>query len=241
MAIAAHDPASSSLLLVENPAMDNPSLAGNLAVDLLAPSGAAPAGRSARTGTGRPAGLVAGRTGRAPVRAERRAGRRAAVGGHGRGARRATGRRTGRLGHRHARRSSSRPMRPPAAWTWRRWSSCGRTDASAAGRAADVLLRSGAYRAGGARSGDERRLAHAPAGPPGAAGHQARRRGGLPDGARRPDEASLGSLVSLRGQSARRRSRDGRRFTCRLTTLKDKRRGPGWTWQEVRHGPEGLT
>ncbi len=57
---------------------------------------------------------------------------------------------------------------------------------------------------------------------------------------RRPDEASLGSLVSLRGQAVRRRSRDGRRFTCRLAMLKDKRRGPGWTWQEVRHGPDGL-
>lgn len=56
-----------------------------------------------------------------------------------------------------------------------------------------------------------------------------------------PDEASLGSLVSLRGQAVRRRSADGRRFTCRITTLKDKRRGPGWTWQEVRHGPEGLS
>ncbi len=57
---------------------------------------------------------------------------------------------------------------------------------------------------------------------------------------KKPDDASLGSLVSLRGQAVRRRSRDGRRFTCRLTTLKDKRRGPGWTWQEVRHGPDGL-
>jgi recombination protein RecA len=56
-----------------------------------------------------------------------------------------------------------------------------------------------------------------------------------------PDEASLGSLVSLRGQAVRRRSADGRRFTCRITTLKDKRRGPGWTWQEVRHGPDGLS
>jgi recombination protein RecA len=58
---------------------------------------------------------------------------------------------------------------------------------------------------------------------------------------KQPGESSLGSLVSLRGQAVRRRSRDGRRFTCEITTLKDKRRGPGWTWREVRHGPEGLS
>jgi recombination protein RecA len=58
---------------------------------------------------------------------------------------------------------------------------------------------------------------------------------------KQPAEASLGSLVSLRGQTVRRRSRDGHRFTCGITTLKDKRRGPGWTWREVRHGPEGLS
>ncbi len=51
--------------------------------------------------------------------------------------------------------------------------------------------------------------------------------------------ASLGSLVSLRVQAQRRRSGVAR-FTCGLTALKDKRRGPGWSHEEVCHGPAGL-
>ena len=113
-------------------------------------------------------------------------------------------------------------------------------DGAMAGRAADVLLRSGAFGLVVLDLGTntvmptplQGRLAQL------ALKHDAAM---VCLTGKRPDEASLGSLVSLRGQAVRRRSADGQRFTCRITTLKDKRRGPGWTWQEVRHGPEGLS
>jgi recombination protein RecA len=50
---------------------------------------------------------------------------------------------------------------------------------------------------------------------------------------------SLGSLVSLRVQAQRQRRTDDR-FSCGLTILKDKRRGPTWTHTEVCRGPAGL-
>jgi len=50
---------------------------------------------------------------------------------------------------------------------------------------------------------------------------------------------SLGSLVSLRAEAHRRRRGPGC-FTCGVTILKDKRRGPGWTHREVYRGPAGL-
>ncbi|MDE2060213.1 MAG: recombinase A [candidate division NC10 bacterium] len=54
------------------------------------------------------------------------------------------------------------------------------------------------------------------------------------------DEApSLGPLVSLRVAARRERLADGR-FSCGLTVLKDKRRGPTWRYAEVCHGPDGL-
>lgn len=53
------------------------------------------------------------------------------------------------------------------------------------------------------------------------------------------DTASLGSLVSLRAEAVRLRDRDGYSFSVRA--LKDKRRGPGWTHAAKRRGPAGLT
>jgi recombination protein RecA len=53
------------------------------------------------------------------------------------------------------------------------------------------------------------------------------------------DRASLGSLVSLRCE-AHREAAGGGRFLCTARALKDKRRGPGWTYTEVRYGPAGL-
>ena len=50
---------------------------------------------------------------------------------------------------------------------------------------------------------------------------------------------SLGSLVSLRAHAERQRSSDNR-FTCRLRVLKDKRRGPTWSHEELCCGPAGL-
>lgn len=50
---------------------------------------------------------------------------------------------------------------------------------------------------------------------------------------------SLGSLVSLRCHAERKRIAESR-FACALHILKDKRRGPTWTHEEVRYGPPGL-
>ena len=50
---------------------------------------------------------------------------------------------------------------------------------------------------------------------------------------------SLGSLVSIRVQAARR-EREGDRYRCEAQVVKDKRRGPGWGHVEVCRGPDGL-
>ena len=50
---------------------------------------------------------------------------------------------------------------------------------------------------------------------------------------------SLGSLVSLRAHAERQRSSENR-FACRLRVLKDKRRGPTWSHEELCCGPAGL-
>lgn len=52
------------------------------------------------------------------------------------------------------------------------------------------------------------------------------------------DTASLGSLVSLRAEALRTRAADDFEFTVRA--LKDKRRGPGWTKRIKARGPAGL-
>jgi recombination protein RecA len=53
------------------------------------------------------------------------------------------------------------------------------------------------------------------------------------------DAPSLGSLVSLRAQASRRRTSEDK-FSCEARIVKDKRRGPGWSHSEIRHGPAGL-
>jgi recombination protein RecA len=50
---------------------------------------------------------------------------------------------------------------------------------------------------------------------------------------------SLGSLVSLRAHAERKRV-EGNRFACALRVLKDKRRGPTWSYEELYTGPAGL-
>jgi recombination protein RecA len=50
---------------------------------------------------------------------------------------------------------------------------------------------------------------------------------------------SLGPLVSLRVAARRKRLADGQ-FSCGLIVLKDKRQGPTWRYAEVCHGPAGL-
>lgn len=53
------------------------------------------------------------------------------------------------------------------------------------------------------------------------------------------ERPSIGSLVSIRAQAIRIRKDEGR-FLCRASIVKDKRRGPGWKHTEVCHGPDGL-
>ncbi len=58
-----------------------------------------------------------------------------------------------------------------------------------------------------------------------------------------PQDGGLGSMISLRGQATRRRMSlqgGGNRFSCTLAVSKDKRKGAGWTHDEVCHGPPGL-
>lgn len=53
------------------------------------------------------------------------------------------------------------------------------------------------------------------------------------------ERPSLGSLVSLRAH-ARRTLREGDRFRCEARILKDKRSGPCWGHAEVCRGPDGV-
>ena len=50
---------------------------------------------------------------------------------------------------------------------------------------------------------------------------------------------SLGSLVSLRAQAERNRMAPNE-FACTLRVLKDKRRGPTWTHEDLHCGTAGL-
>ncbi len=54
-----------------------------------------------------------------------------------------------------------------------------------------------------------------------------------------PYPPRLGSLVSLRMESQRRRLGEDR-FAAELRAVKDKRRAPGWTHAEICCGPPGL-
>jgi len=54
-----------------------------------------------------------------------------------------------------------------------------------------------------------------------------------------PAVPSLGPLVSLRAQGAIHKTGFDR-FTWELEILRDKRRGMGWRYTEVCHGPDGL-
>lgn len=111
-------------------------------------------------------------------------------------------------------------------------------DVAQAGRAADLLLRSGAFGLVVLDLGRGARLAPA---------LQSR----LMQLALKHDAAvvcltatpagqpSLGSLVSLRASVSRRPVAPGRSI-CRVASLKDKRRGPGWRWEGVWRGADGL-
>ena len=52
------------------------------------------------------------------------------------------------------------------------------------------------------------------------------------------ETSSIGSLVSLRAEALRARTKDG--FEVTVRALKDKRRGPGWSRSDKVRGPAGL-
>ena len=54
------------------------------------------------------------------------------------------------------------------------------------------------------------------------------------------DAASLGSLVSLRAEALRSTRAEHGELTVTLRALKDKRRGPGWAHSLKRRGPAGM-
>jgi recombination protein RecA len=56
---------------------------------------------------------------------------------------------------------------------------------------------------------------------------------------KRSEAASIGSLVSIRGEAGVTKTGFDR-FTWEVKILKDKRRGPGWGYKEERSGVEGL-
>jgi recombination protein RecA len=112
-------------------------------------------------------------------------------------------------------------------------------DAITAAKAADLLVRSGAFGLVVLDLGGEARLPM----------HATSRLAML---ARQHDAAivcltdkeaarpSLGPLVSLRAHTASRRRGEGERFSCEAVALKDKRHGKTWTIAEVCRGPDGL-
>jgi recombination protein RecA len=53
------------------------------------------------------------------------------------------------------------------------------------------------------------------------------------------ESPSLGSLVSWRAVVSRARRAEGE-FVCEAHVVKDKRRGPGFHFEEVCRGPAGL-
>jgi recombination protein RecA len=110
--------------------------------------------------------------------------------------------------------------------------------AAAAAKAADHLLRSGAFalvtldlgRGSTLSSATQTRLV---------ALAQKHRSTLLCLTRKKPELPSLGSLVSLRATAVSRRTAPGR-FEVTLDVLKDKRQGPGWHHAEVCSGPDGL-
>ena len=111
-------------------------------------------------------------------------------------------------------------------------------DAASAGRAADKLLRSGAF---GLVIVDLGRNGRIPVPLQSRLLGLASRHGAallfLTEKAH--GAPSLGPLVSLRVEATRKRTGEAG-FDCGLRVLKDKLRGPLWSQRELRHGPPGL-
>jgi len=112
------------------------------------------------------------------------------------------------------------------------------TSAGAAARAAERLLRSGAFGLVLVDLGPRDVLPPAPAGR--LLGLARLHRAAVVLLTEKADEApSLAPGVSLRLVTSRRRSGPDR-FTCTSLALKDRIRGPGWSREETFRGPPGL-
>lgn len=111
-------------------------------------------------------------------------------------------------------------------------------DGLAAARAAEHLLRSGAF---GLVVLDLGPIAYLPLHAQSRLNAQARQHNSAMLCITEKDRRlpSLGSLVSLRAHTARSREQTDR-FRCEARIIKDKRRGPGWGHVEVCRGPDGL-
>lgn len=111
-------------------------------------------------------------------------------------------------------------------------------DVLAAARAAEHLMRSGAF---GLVVMDLGPAAHLPLHVQSRLNAQARQHNSamLCITEKNRDLPSLGSLVSLRAHTTRSRERPNC-FRCEADVIKDKRRGPGWGHVEVCRGPDGL-
>ena len=112
-------------------------------------------------------------------------------------------------------------------------------DAGAAARAASHLLRSGAFGLVVLDLGCEARL---PMPAQARLVRQAQHHGVavLCLSEKASESPSLGSLVSLRVHARRGPGGCPGLFCCELSAVKDKRRGPGWSFSEVCRGPAGL-
>ncbi len=112
-------------------------------------------------------------------------------------------------------------------------------DAITAAKAADLLVRSGAFGLVVLDLGADARLPmHATSRLAMLARQHAAAIVCLTDkDAARP---SLGPLVTLRAHTASRVRGDGGRFSCAAVALKDKRGGKTWSITEVCRGPDGL-
>jgi recombination protein RecA len=111
-------------------------------------------------------------------------------------------------------------------------------DPLGAARAADLLLRSGAFGLVVLDFGADARLPlHAQSRLTGLARQHGTALICITE--KEADRPSLGPLVSLRAHTARIRQQEDR-FLCEARALKDKRRGPGWTHEEICLGPDGL-
>jgi recombination protein RecA len=117
----------------------------------------------------------------------------------------------------------------------------GRATGATAARAADRLARSGAFGLIVIDLIELERVAHIPTPLLGRLVGLAQRHDTaivcLTD--KSAEAPSLGSIVSLRAEALRVTAGPAR-FRCKLCVLKDKRRGPRWSHDEVVRGPDGL-